>query len=321
MPRPDSVSTIIRPDLGAVAYEYLMDAPAQGFIGMAILPIFETVLQSAQYPIIPLEAILKTKDTTRAARSNYQRDDYEFEMGNYACRDRGFEEALDDTERKMYANLFDAEEVATQRATNRVLRAQEKRIAAMLFNTSNLSHTNVSVEWSTAASATPLADITIGKKAMRAASGLLPNVVAMGWSVFVNALNTAELKDAFKYTSPIELGGYEAQRRALAQYFGIGEVHVGGAVKDTAGKGKATTIADIWDDEYILLARTPEMPQDLKEPSLGRTFLWIEDSPESLVVESYREEKIRSDVFRVRHNVDECFVFKGAGYLLGNITA
>lgn len=321
MPRPDSVSSIIRPELGAIAYEYMMEQSQQGFIGLSLLPVFETVLQAGQYPKIPLEAILKVKDGTRSPRGNYDRDDYKFEMGNYSCQDRGFEERLDDTERAMYATLFDAEVVAVQRAVNKVLRSQELRIAAKLFNTSNLSYTNISTEWSTAASATPLANVVAGKNSMRASSGLLPNKIAMGWTAFNNVLLTAEIKDALKYTSPIELGGLENQRRMLASYFGVSEILVGGAVKDTAGKGKATSIADIWDDEYVLLARVAENVKDLKEPALGRTFLWIEDSPDILVTESYREEQTRSDIYRVRHNVAEEFVFAGAGYLLGNITA
>ncbi len=321
MPKPASGSSVIRPDLGTVAFEALMDAEKQGFIGLSLLPVFPTAKQSGQYPIIPLEAILKTKDTTRAARSRYNRDDYNFEMGNYSCKDRGHEEPLDDTEREMYAALFDAEEVAVKRAVNRVLRAQEMRIAAMLFNSSNLTVGNVTTEWSTAATATPYDDILAAKEAMRGIGGLLPNKIGMSWKVFNNLLKTKELKDALRYTSPIEMGGFDAQKRAVAQYFGVSEVLVAAGVKDTSGKGKATVISDLWDDEYVILAATGIESQDLREPCLGRTFLWTEDSPEMTVVESYREEQSRSDIYRVRHNVDEAFVFKGAGYLLGNITA
>jgi hypothetical protein len=37
-------------------------------------------------------------------------------------------------------------------------------------------------------------------------------------------------------------------------------------------------------------------------------------------VESYREEQTRSDIIRVRHDVDELVLYKDAGFLLGNIT-
>ena len=60
--------------------------------------------------------------------------------------------------------------------------------------------------------------------------------------------------------------------------------------------------------------------QNLKEPCLGRTFLWEEDSPGMLTTEQYREEQTRSDIYRVRQNTDECIQFTGAGYILTGVT-
>jgi hypothetical protein len=318
--RPTSSTTIQRPDLGAIAYEYNLEASQRGFIGLSLLPIFDVPLQSSDYPVIPLEALLKIPDTKRAPRSDYARGDWEFEMGTYACEEHGWEEVVDDVEARLYARFFDAEEVATKRAVDILLRGQEARIASMLMNTSNITNTSdVSVAWNTSATATPQADVETAKAAMRASSGLAPNKIAMSKKVFDTVLITKEIKDAFRYTNPIELGGEEVKRRLLAQYFGVDEVLVGGAIKDSAKKGKAASIADLWDDEYILLAAVSIGGPELREPCLGRTFLWTADSPQNLVTEQYREEKKRSNIYRVRHNVDECFVFTGAGYLLGNI--
>lgn len=321
MPRPTSSTTIQRPDLGAIAYEYYTTASQRGFIGLEILPIFEVPEQSADYPVIPIEALIKIPTTERAPRGNYARSDYEFETGTYACEEYGWEEPVDDAEARLYRRFFDAEEVAVMRAIDILLRGQEARIAAAIFNTSNFSSTGVSTEWSTAASCTPRADIKGAKQSMRAASGLMPNVVAMSLKVFENLLLAAEITDALKYTNPVELGGFEAQKRVIAQYFGVDRVLVGGAVKDAAKKGASKSIADIWDDEYVGLFKVSDRGNNLREPVVGRSFLWTADSPQNLVAEQYREEPIRSNVYRVRHNVDEAFIFTGAGYLLSNITA
>lgn len=322
MPRPTSATTLQRPDLSTLAYEYMLDADRRGFIGLSILPIFEVPQQSADYPKIPTEALLKLQETKRAPRAAYPRSDYEFETGTYACVEYGWEEPIDDVEASLYRRFFDAEVVANMRAVDILLRGQEKRIADLVMSTSNITNTsNVSTEWSTAASCTPHADVETAKEAMRAATGLLPNAIAMTYKVFTNVLKSKELKDAFRYTNPIEIGGLEMKRRLLAQYFGVDQVLVGGAIYDSTAKGQSTTIADIWDDEYILLAKLSGGGADLREPCLGRSFLWTADSPSNLVVESYREEQTRSNIIRVRHNVDEAFIFAGAGYLLGNITA
>jgi hypothetical protein len=319
MPRPTSSTTIQRPDLGAIAFEYLINAADRGFIGLRILPLFEVPEQSADYPVIPIEALLKLQDTKRAPRGGYNRGDYEFETGTYSCEEHGWEEPVDDVEAKLYRRFFDAEEVATMRATDILLRGHEARVAAMVFNTSNITATaDVAIPWNTAATAVPRANVNAGKMAMRAASGLEPNVMAISKKVFDYLMVTAEITAAFRYTNPIELGSEEVQRRLLSQYFGL-EVLVGGAIKDSAKKGQSYSIADIWDDEYAGLFKVSTGSLDLREPCLGRTFLWTADSPQMLTTESYREEQTRSDIYRVRNNVDEAFVFTGAGYLLGNI--
>lgn len=320
MPRPTSATTLQRPDLGAIAYEYALEASQRGFIGLSLLPIFEVPEQSADYPVIPIEAILKLQEVDRAPRGKYNRSDYEFETGTYACKEKGWEEPVDDVEAKLYKRYFDAEEVATKRAVDILLRAQEARFASKLFNTSNITNTAaVSTEWSTVASCTPYSDVMTAKKAMRAATGLLPNTMVITWTVFQNLLAAKEIRDRLQYTTPLELMTEEQQIKILSNYFGL-NVKVGNAIKDSARKGQAFTISEIWDDEYCLLAAISTGGKDLREPCLGRTFLWTEDAPGNLVTEQYRDDTVRSNIYRVRQNTDEAFVFTGAGYLLSNIS-
>lgn len=320
MPRPTS-STTLRPELGAIAYEYMLEASQRGFIGDILMPVFEVPLQSAQYPVIPIESLLKLQDTKRSPRANYNRGDYEFETGTYACEDHGWEELLDDLEANLYRRFFDAEEVAVMRAVDIILRAREARIASMFQSTSVFSATAaVTTEWSTGGSCTPRSDVITAKEAMRAASGLEPNVMAISKKVFNNLLKAAEITSALQYTNPLQVNSEEAQRRLLSQYFGL-EVLVGNAIKDSAKKGQVASLADIWDDEYCTLAKVSSGGQDLREPCAGRTMLWTGDSPGILTTEEYREEAKRSNVYRVRNNVDEAVIFAGSVYILSNITA
>lgn len=320
MPRPTSATTLQRPDLGAIAYEYMQEASQRGFIGLEVMPVFETPLQSSDYPVIPLEALLKLKDTGRAPRSKYSRGDWEFETGTYSCKENGWEEPVDDTEAALYRRFFDAEVIATQRAVDIILRGQEKRIAAAVFNTANITQTaDVAIAWNTAATAVPLSNVTAAKTALRAATGIVPNVGVCSKKVFDTLMLTSEIQTAFRYTNPIESKGYAVKAALLAQYFELDRILVGGAMYDSAKEGVAASLADIWDDEYFGLFRVSSGGPDLKEPCLGRTFLWTGDSPQNLVTEQYRDETIRSEVYRCRQNTDSAFIFTGAGYLLGNI--
>ena len=319
MPRPTTGTTLQRPDLGEKAMEYYLEASQRGFIGTSILPIKNVPRQSADYPIIPIEAMLKLFDTKRAPRGNYNRSDYEFKTGTYACEEYGWEELVDDAERNLYVNYFSCDEIATMRSVDQILRNQEKRIADMLFNSAIITGTfNVVIPWNTPATCIPREDVQQGKTAMRAVSGLEPNVLVMSKKVFDQLCLAKQITDCFRYTSPFEVGTEEGKRRILAQFFGIDQVLVGNSIRDTAKKGQTKVLADMWDDEYVGLFKVARS-DDMKDPCIGRTFLWTEDSPSNLITEQYREEQRRADVFRCRHNVEEALVFAGAGYLVGNI--
>lgn len=321
MPRPTSATTIQRPDLGQVAYEYMLGGSERGFIGMQIMPVFPVDQQSADYPVIPVESLLKLPTTDRAPRSKYSRGDWEFESGTYATKEYGWEEPIDDVERALYQRFFDAETVASEIAVDHILRGHEKRVAEIVQDTSlAVASANIVNEWDDAANATPHADVTAAKKAMRAASGVSPNAIVMSKTVFDNVMATSEIKTYLQYTSPHLVMGEEAQRQTLARYFGLDRVLVGDAMYDSAKSGQAASLTDLWSNEYVSLVRISAGGNRLKEPVLGRTFLWTADSPTPVVTESYREEDIRSDVIRVRQNTDEAIIFTGALYILGNAT-
>jgi hypothetical protein len=323
MPRPTSSTTIQRPDLGALAYEYTINAPNAGFIGTEIFPIFETPEQASDYPIIPIESLLKLPpDLRRQARGSYVRDDFQFETNTYSCAEYGLESPVDDTEAALYDRFFDVEAVATERANNMLLRDLEVRIAAQAFSTSVVTNTGaVSIEWSTLATCTPYDDIVDARRTLQAATGVTINAAAMCKKVFDNVVRSAEIQGLLQYTNPVQTLGMQAKMELMRQYFELDYLLVSEAVRDTAGKGLPFSLSNIWDDEYVLLFRKPANARNLKEPSLGRTFLWTADSPQIITTDQYREEQTRSNVYRVRHYVGESLVCAGAGYLLSNITA
>ena len=303
MPRPTSDTKIQRPDLGILVEEYMEEAPTLGYIGLDVMPLMPVQEQSATYPVIPKEVLLKIPDTARAPRGTYNRGDWEFENGFYATKENGWEELFDDTERKLYASMFDAEAVATRRAVKIILGAQEKRVSGIVFNASNFSANAVSTEWDTIASATPIDDVNTGKMSVRSACGMLPNALIISYTTFVNLRRNKQIIDLISYTFPgADIN--KMTRQQLAAILAIAQVLVGGAVYDAAKKGKPASITDLWSYEYAMLTVTSGV-EDLREPCIGRTFLWTEDSAENTVVESYRDEERRSDVIRVRHNTQE----------------
>ena len=92
-----------------------------------------------------------------------------------------------------------------------------------------------------------------------------------------------------KYTSPNAIRG-QLTIEQLKAYFGVENIVVAGAVFNSAKKGKPKQIEAIWPKDKVLLARLSSGGQDLKEPSLGRTFIWEEDAP-GLLVNSTEKSK------------------------------
>jgi len=315
MPRPSTAAQ--RPDLAQVIPEAI-DTPG-GFIGLQVLPIFSVPEQTAQYPVIPAEVMFSVPNTKRGARGNYNRSDWEWEWDNYATEENGWEEAVDDREVKLYARYFDAEKMAALRAIKIIRRAQEKRIADAVFNTSNFSATSITHEWDDGSNAVPIDDVKAGRKAIHDAIGVEPNTLIIAYSTFLDLGVCDSIVDRIKYTTPaVQRGDISTDLLALA--FGVDKVLVGGALYNGAKKGQDASLSALWSNEYAMLCRTDDGPTLGDMPCLGRTFLWTGDSPSNSVVESYRDETVRGDVIRVRHETDEEFISTDCAYLMDNIT-
>ena len=320
--RPKGNTAVYRPDLGMSVLE-MVEGSTMGFIGLELMPLFRTAKNASTYPVIPKEALLSVPDADRAPRAKYGRDDWDYERGHFQTSEKGLEEPLDDTER----DLFDQEDqgvadlITTERCYKKIMRSQEKRIADKMFNATNFTANDVTHEWDDATNATPVDDINDAIKSFRLQCGMLPDVLTIAFSTFLDLKNCDQIVDRLKYTFPgIDINKMNASQ--LAQVFNVPRVLVGGSVYNSAGKGLDATVTDIWSSEYAQLVKISSGP-DISQPGVGRTFIWTEDSPQNPIVESYREEQTRSDIFRVRHHVDEAFIQSknDSGTVVSNIAA
>lgn len=327
-------NAIVRGDLGIAVDEYKRSNNF-GFIAEQIMTPMGVALQASEFPILPIELMLSQQNTQRSMRGFYNRSDGEFEMGFYSTRENGWEEALDDREVKLYRNLIDAEMVAVNRGLGIIMRSQEMRVAAKLFNTSNFTAHALSTEWSVAATATPIDDINAGILAVRAACGMTPNTLILPFKVFRNLRRCAQIVDLLKYTYP----GKDINTMSpaqLAEILGVPKVLVGDEQYNSAKKGQSASLGEIWNPEYAMLTITATS-ESFDEPCIGRIFRWEEESGSGeggTIVEQYRSEPSRGDIYRIRHDTDERLLksYTDAGavksdiaaavsYLFSNVTA
>jgi len=307
MSSPSPSTALQRPDLGATMEQIDLDASRSGFVGLRLMPVAEVAQQSANIGKIPVAELLRDADTRRASTGGYSRSDFQFGEYFYATDDHGHEVPIDDRLKKIYRRYFDAEVVATKRARDVVLRGHEKRVCTKLVATGSFTNAAAGTIWSTHASADPVADILTRKLAVRAACGIVPNVVAMDWEAFQHARECESILDRLKYAGFQNPEASKITAAVLAQVFDVDEVIVAGGQRNSAARNEtqSLTMTSLW-TKTVVGVGVRAMSMDLQEPSVGRTFHWSEDGSDiGTTIETYRDETTRGDIVRARFDVDE----------------
>jgi hypothetical protein len=325
MPTQTTATGNPRQDLAGSLMEFDVQADAEGYIAQRVAPVMEVAEPAGVYGVIPIESMLTNPDLKRAPKSGYARDDYELETKSWATTEKGKEEVIDQREARVYRNWFDVEAIATSRGRSAVLRDYERRISELVFNTSTYTGssltTAVSNEWDDKANATPVDDVEAACQKIYDATGIWPNALIINEKVFRN------LRLAEDIRARIEGGGAgsgstvrEINAQKLAEVFGLEQILVAGGSKNTAKKGQAASVAQMWSGEYAMVAKVATS-NDIQEPCIARTFHWSADgSTIGGAIESYGEDQVRGDIIRVRHETDESIIYKQCGHLLSNIT-
>lgn len=324
MPSPTSSLATLRPDL-ATFLEFDLESEKNGYVATQVFPVIDVQSQAGNFGKIPLEQLLQQRDTKRAPGSGYARGNWTFDKAVYATEEHGAEEAVDDREAKMYAEYFVAEQISTLRAFSSVLRNAEQRVADAVFNTTTWTGssltTSVATPWSTLASAVPITNVEAAVQKVYDNSGLWANALIINRKVFRNLRNCSSIIDRINASgagSPSKASDVTVEM--LKAVFDLDYVIVAGTSKNGAKEGQAASPSQIWSSSYAMVCKIATSP-DMREPCIGRTFHWSQDgSSIGGTVETYREEKSRSDIIRVRHDVDEVVLYPEAGHLLSNIT-
>lgn len=328
MPTPNEALSTLRPDLGGSFEDFDLEMDRLGFIGYKVLPVMEVQRSAGTFGRIPLAQLLKNANVARHSRSGYPRGDWEFEQETFATKEYGFEEPVDNRDSALYADFFDAEMVSAEIARDTVLREAEKRVAAMIFNTSTWTGATLTTaiaagkEWSNAANATPLDDVEAAIIKVYTLTGMWPNSLILARTTFRNLRNCDQVIDRIASSgagSPTKASDITTQM--LAQVFDLDNILVAGSSRNSANEGQAAVPVQIWNDDLAMVARLATT-NNIKEPCVGRAFHWGQDgSTIGGTMETYDDPQLRGEVVRCRHDVDEKVISASFGHLLTNVKA
>lgn len=305
--KPTSDTALQRPDLGQMAYEINTNAPTMGYIGGIVFPDFPVPVSSMEYPVMPKESLLQLLDVNRGPYGHYNRWEGEFESGHFKTTEKGLEVKKDDRFLALYRSMLDYEGSLVRLNQEGILRAKEYAIAAKVFNTTQFTAHNASVAWSTAATAAPRTDILAAKAALRAL-GIVPNALIIPYQGLLWLQNATAVQTAVTniFSDPQKTGMIEIAH--LRAYLEVEQIIVAGGIYNSAKRGAAATVAEIWGSRYAMLCRIGTQGADIAEPCIGRTFRWNEGANAEIIVEQYRDETVRADIIRNRHDVDYAYI-------------
>lgn len=312
MPSPSASLATQRPDLAGSFMEFDLAMNRAGFISTRVFPVLEVASQAGTFGRIPIAQLLQNRDTLRAPGAGYSRQTWKFTTDSYATQEHGAEEAVDDRESRMYADYFDAELISAERARSAVMRNGEKRVIDVISTNWTGDTAAAANGWETA-TGTPIGDVETAVRAVYDNSGLRANAMVISWKKFRDLRNNAEIIDRIKFAGFTDPRAGAINLAAMAQVFDLDEIIVAGSQENTANQGQAASLSPLWTDTEAFVCRVATT-QDIREPCIGRVFHWSEDgSTVGGTVETYREEGVRGDIARVRHDVDEKLLYQEAG--------
>jgi hypothetical protein len=290
-------------------YALVMQANAdfnKMFIGDILLPVKSEDVKRGIYMKANLaNAQLMNGDAKpREAGAGYQRVNRRYDTDLFDCQEYGLEAAIDDSyeaEVERFMNLEATEAMLLERSL-RI--SYEARIAA-LFTTANFTATAAKVNYTETLLATQNlpADVAAAKERMLK-NGIIPNAVVMNYTLFnMIARSTLMQNQVFgvvpKAANQRTLPGEDDIARAL----NVDHLIVAKATKNGAKEGQAHAGEFIWPTTYIAVCQIAG--GEYQAGGVGRTIQWNKDTTGLFTPETYRDDRIRSNVMRVSQHTAE----------------
>ncbi|MFO1461881.1 MAG: hypothetical protein U1G08_21075 [Verrucomicrobiota bacterium] len=311
---PTSGATI-RADLNFVVEE--ASAGEKFLIGLQVLPPMPVDAKSGTYPKLKISeaALADAVSTERARGGSYGTISRKWDVDNYDCIDRGLEEAVDDADQGHRTLLQPGGDCRPVDPAEHPLRPRGPRRGRIL---GGFAATAATVDYTAANQATIdfVADILaaidrIEDQATDADTIVIPKAVftRLSLSPKLQAWVRGQLKGNAEM--PVNAENIAA---SFADY-GIKRVLIGRARQNTAKKGQAKAMAQIWPNTHIWVGKTnpgARMPQD---GGAGFTLYWNKEGG-IYTSETYRDESKRSNMVRVRQNTAEKITDPTAGTLI-----
>lgn len=287
-------------------------------IGGKLFPIKGVKERAGRYPRMDIAEgkLMRRDNSKRNSTGSYNEITRRHGWDTYDCIDRGLEERIDDTKAKEMGNFFSLEKLTGKLVQRAVSLDREVECAGIIMNEANFSKQVAKVNYTEALIDTVDAPYDI-EAAIEAiiARGEVANTMVMSLKLW-NYLKRSKLMQAYVWGKLTENGVRKQLTTAhLSEVFDIKDILIARGHVDSSKSKNNVSISSVWGTSHIWIGDV--QGGDFDEGGVGRTLTWDADSPSGMyATETYRDEKRRSDMMRVRSNSVEKIVNSNAGELI-----
>jgi hypothetical protein len=291
------------------------------FIGLRAMPPLPVAAKSGTYPKIAIAAgdLLTPLASERTSTGSYGEVSRQWTTDTYDCIDYGLESAVGDVDQADMSRFFNLEVSEANWVRRNVQLAHEARVAAALMNATTFgAGTNSTVAYTAANIATIDFPLDVLAAIARVKNnGVRPNTIILNEAVAFRLAVSTKVQSWVRgsLTGQLDTPINAANLAKSFADFGITQVLIGDARYNSAKKGQAKSMAAVWGVTYVWVGSCNAGAGIPQEGGAGFTLNWQAEGG-IFTTETYRDEKRRSNMVRVRQNVIEKVTDATAGTLI-----
>ena len=277
-------------------------------VGERILPVVPVKKESDKYYVYRREELILEK-ALRAAGAPAKEISWDVDTATYSCEEYALAHLIPDRVVNNADVPLRPKITSTQKLTDKILLAQERRIQQLVQNTNNVTAgAQPTTQWDQA-SPDIEGDVDAAKDGIRLASGVEPSTILLPYQVAQIVKRDSTVRNLIRYTVP---GDILLRNGDLPPVLWNLEVIIAGSVYNKANENQTEDLADIWTDSVLVFYK--EATPSIDVLSLGYIF-----RTGSFVTKTWREEPRAGDMIEVSVIEDEKIVAGAAGYLIRNV--
>lgn len=275
-----------------------------------IFPVIPVSKESDKYYIFRKEELIIDK-ALRAAGAESKEITWDVDSATYSAEEYALKHLVPDRIVNNSDNAVRPKMTSTQKLTNKLLLAQEKRVANVVMSTANITSNGApSVQWDQA-SPNIEGDVDVAKNNVRTNAGIEPTSIVIPYRVAQIVKRDTTVRNLIRYTVP---GDILLRNGDLPPVLWNLEVIVAGAIQNTANEAASETLVDVWKDNILVFYK--EASPSLDALSLGYIF-----RVGNFLTKTWRDEPRAGEMVEVSVIEDEKLVAASAGYLLTNVAS